>query len=119
MLAVQFTSSNGDPSSPRSLHYVSPINVANQYERVIKSVGEILMVRVCLLVLLSLLCCCLRTLWHSGVVRNAQNYDSDKQVPVFGFGCFLQGGTHHCLPLTMDPENPCVEGVKGILDAYK
>jgi hypothetical protein len=40
----QFTSSNGDPADPSSLHYVSPLNELNQYERVIRSVGEILMV---------------------------------------------------------------------------
>jgi hypothetical protein len=52
-------------------------------------------------------------------LRWFQHYDSDKRVPVFGFGCYLNGGTHHCLPLTMDPEDVEVDGVSGILEAYR
>jgi hypothetical protein len=39
MVAIDYTGSNGDPSSPRSLHY---LGAANQYEAAIGSVGSIL-----------------------------------------------------------------------------
>jgi hypothetical protein len=43
----QFTASNGDPSSPSSLHHVrtSDPSYRNQYQKVISSIGDILMVR--------------------------------------------------------------------------
>lgn len=39
-IAVDFTASNGDPTSPHSLHYWNPQH--NQYYNVIKQVGAIL-----------------------------------------------------------------------------
>lgn len=114
---IQFTSSNGDPADPTSLHYVSPLNELNQYERVIRSVGEILMVRGPVHTTIATVTgkhVCVRVCGTP-----SQHYDSDKKVPVFGFGCYLNGGTHHCLPLTMDPEDVEVDGVSGILEAYR
>uniref|UniRef100_A0A8C4L8P5 Copine-1 n=1 Tax=Equus asinus asinus TaxID=83772 RepID=A0A8C4L8P5_EQUAS len=55
-VGVDFTGSNGDPSSPNSLHYLSPTGV-NEY---------------------------LTALWSVGSV--VQDYDSDKLFPAFGFG---------------------------------
>ncbi|XP_063489737.1 copine-1 isoform X10 [Symphalangus syndactylus] len=55
-VGVDFTGSNGDPSSPDSLHYLSPTGV-NEY---------------------------LMALWSVGSV--VQDYDSDKLFPAFGFG---------------------------------
>ncbi|XP_023570512.1 copine-1 isoform X4 [Octodon degus] len=55
-VGVDFTGSNGDPSSPDSLHYLSPTGV-NEY---------------------------LTALWSVGSV--VQDYDSDKLFPAFGFG---------------------------------
>ncbi|KAH0515643.1 RNA-binding protein 12 [Microtus ochrogaster] len=55
-VGVDFTGSNGDPSSPDSLHYLSPSGV-NEY---------------------------LTALWSVGSV--VQDYDSDKLFPAFGFG---------------------------------
>jgi len=58
-VAIDFTASNGELSSPSSLHYVDPNNPGkmNQYEQAIFQVGNIL-----------------------------EPYDSDRMFPVFGFG---------------------------------
>ena len=64
--------SNGDPRDPRSLHHFNP-QVPNQYAQAILTVGSVLM-----------------------------DYDTDKQVPVFGCGASLPPGyesTHHCFPM--------------------
>lgn len=89
MVAIDFTGSNGDPASPRSLHYLRD-NSRNEYERAICAVGEIL-----------------------------ENYDMTRAYPVFGFGGKLGGGpVNHSFPLTGDQTNPFVLGVGGILQAY-
>jgi hypothetical protein len=46
MMAVDFTSSNGDPASPTSLHHVSSNkNSRNAYQKAIAAIGGILLVR--------------------------------------------------------------------------
>lgn len=55
-IAIDFTGSNGDPNNRNSLHYHGDLQ-RNEYLKAIKSVGNIL-----------------------------QYYDSDKQVPVLGYG---------------------------------
>lgn len=76
--------SNGDPSTPQSLHFVS--NVPNSYELAIRSVGSII-----------------------------QDYDSDKQFPVLGFGARLppDGRVSHEFFVNMNPENPYCFGIDG------
>lgn len=88
-IAIDFTGSNGDPSTPQSLHYVS--NVPNSYELAIRSVGQII-----------------------------QDYDSDKQFPVLGFGARLppDGRVSHEFFVNMHPDNPYCSGVDGVLGAY-
>ena len=56
-VAVDFTGSNGEVSSPLSLHYRNPTGQLNQYETALLSVSSILV-----------------------------NYDSDQLIPAFGFG---------------------------------
>ena len=46
-------------------------------------------------------------------------YDSDQLFPVYGFGGKINGVINHCFPLTFDPSNPNVNGLNGILDAYR
>ena len=46
-------------------------------------------------------------------------YDSDQLFPVFGFGGKVNGQLSHCFPLTFDFNNPCVQGLNGILHAYR
>src|SRR5690606_7017927 len=57
MTAIDFTGSNGDPSSSKSLHYLDKSGNLNQYQSALLSVGEIVI-----------------------------NYDYDKTIPSFGFG---------------------------------
>ncbi|XP_065898772.1 copine-9-like [Dysidea avara] len=92
MVAIDFTSSNGKPINPNSLHYNDPTK-ENQYVRAIKSVG-------------SILAC----------------YDHDQLFPVFGFGARVPHkfqGVSHCFPLNFNNEEPEVKGIQGILDAYQ
>lgn len=52
------------------------------------------------------------------------NYDYDKKVPVYGFGCkpklprIKSNTTLHCFPINGVPENPEVDGIEGIMEAY-
>jgi len=50
-----------------------------------------------------------------------EHYDTDKRFPAFGFGASLPpaGGVSHCFALNGNPANPEVEGVQGILQAYR
>ena len=53
------------------------------------------------------------------------NYDYDKKVPVYGFGCkpklnvFNTKDTLHCFPLNDNPDDPEVYGLEGIVKVYK
>jgi hypothetical protein len=76
--AIDFTGSNGSPTTPSSLHYMNPVK-PNQYQITLRAVADILL-----------------------------NYDSDKQVPAFGFGAkprfpnLYQNVANHCFPLSGD-----------------
>lgn len=78
IVAIDFTGSNGSPSSPTSLHYMNPMK-PNQYQITLRAVADILL-----------------------------NYDSDKLVPSFGFGAkprfpgLYQNVANHCFPLSGD-----------------
>ncbi|XP_065221686.1 copine-8-like [Planococcus citri] len=89
--AIDFTSSNGDPHLPSSLHYISG-GQPNQYQQALKAVGEII-----------------------------QDYDSDKMYPVLGFGARLppDGRISHEFFVNMHPTNPFCTGIDGVLDAYQ
>lgn len=87
--AIDFTASNRDPRDPRSLHFLTEDGI-NQYETCIRSVGEVLC-----------------------------PYDNDQLFPVYGFGAKIMGKVEHCFPLTFNQQAPCVQGLDGILGAYK
>jgi hypothetical protein len=87
--AVDFTASNGNPNDPASLHYLNPSGM-NLYETALSAVGEILL-----------------------------NYDTDKLVPMFGFGGKLKGSLNHCFHMNLNAANPNVLGMKGIMNAYR
>ena len=89
MIAVDFTGSNGHPTSPSSLHFINP-NGYNQYQSALHAVSEILL-----------------------------NYDSDKEVPLYGFGGKVNNYLSHCFPLNFNGQNPSVHGLNGIMDAYR
>uniref|UniRef100_A0A3B3ZYI6 Uncharacterized protein n=1 Tax=Periophthalmus magnuspinnatus TaxID=409849 RepID=A0A3B3ZYI6_9GOBI len=89
-VAIDFTASNGNPSQPTSLHYMSPYQL-NDYALALKAVGEII-----------------------------QDYDSDKLFPALGFGAKLppDGRVSHQFPLNGNPQNPYCSGIEGVLEAY-
>ena len=87
-VAIDYTASNGAPSTSASLHYRNNLTM-NQYQLAIQSIGHIL-----------------------------QEYDSDKMFPVYGFGGQVGGRVSHCFPLTFDPAHPEVHGVENISAAY-
>ncbi|KAL5473574.1 hypothetical protein EMCRGX_G028070 [Ephydatia muelleri] len=91
IVAVDFTGSNGNPSSPSSLHYINPAQ-DNEYLQAIKSVGSVL-----------------------------APYDSDQMIPAFGFGAQIppQFQVSHCFPLDLNTHKSEVYGVQGIVNAYQ
>jgi hypothetical protein len=92
-IAIDFTGSNGNPAKRNSLHYYGdPDMRSNEYLQAIQSVGNIL-----------------------------QYYDSDKQIPVLGYGAKIPGHDHtsHCFALNGNSFDPEVDGLAGVVDAYK
>jgi len=89
-VAIDFTASNGPPSHPQSLHYLSP-DGANQYTQAIQSVGEII-----------------------------EPYDTDKQFPALGFGAKVPPHGQVSFEFFLNlAQNPYCNGVQGILQAYR
>lgn len=76
IIAIDFTGSNGTPTSPTSLHFMNQ-NSLNQYQMAIMAIANILL-----------------------------NYDSDKKIPCFGFGAqprfpgWPYTTVSHCFPLS-------------------
>lgn len=88
-VSVDFTGSNGTPASSTSLHqFAQGMANPNQYVRALIGVGEILL-----------------------------QYDTDKQVPFFGYGASINGRTEHFFHINQQP-NPYVAGVRGMIDTY-
>ncbi|KAF9973664.1 hypothetical protein BGZ73_003102 [Actinomortierella ambigua] len=87
-VAIDFTQSNGDPSDPKSLHFRHPSG-ENDYTRAIRAVGTVL-----------------------------EAYDSDRRIPVYGFGGKFGNEVSFAFPLNGDHNHPEVVGVDGILNAY-
>ncbi|GBG62042.1 hypothetical protein CBR_g28518 [Chara braunii] len=91
MVSIDFTSSNGPPESPMSLHYLDPGTKLNPYQAVISSVGKVV-----------------------------DFYNANKVYCAYGFGALVGIGTiSHCFNLNGQATCPEVSGVKGILDAYQ
>mmetsp|Transcript_14602 Transcript_14602/g.16138 ORF Transcript_14602/g.16138 Transcript_14602/m.16138 type:complete len:293 (-) Transcript_14602:72-950(-) len=91
--AVDFTGSNGNPSSMNSLHYQFKDGRLNEYEAALTAVGDILL-----------------------------HYDQNKLVPMYGFGARMKGrglDVHHCFPMNDNPANPEVYGLDGMFETYK
>jgi hypothetical protein len=90
IVGIDFTASNGEPSDPKSLHYMNPTGGFNEYQQAMLAVGTIV-----------------------------EPYDTDKKFPVYGFGATIKGTLKllKCFPI--DEINPEVEGVQGMLTAYK
>ena len=91
-VAIDFTLSNGRQTSNNSLHNVNNFK-NNQYLSAIQQVGSIL-----------------------------QYYDTHKQIPVFGFGAEIEPNRkdgNHCFALNGDISDPTVDGLEGVVQAYK
>jgi len=88
--AIDFTMSNKEASEEASLHYTGGEGY-NQYQQAMVSVGEIL-----------------------------ENYDHDKKFAVVGYGGIPPGKEEadHCFALSMNEQDPEVDGVQGLLDVY-
>ncbi|EGZ26295.1 hypothetical protein PHYSODRAFT_540811, partial [Phytophthora sojae] len=91
IIGIDYTASNGPPNDPRSLHFIDPRG-PNQYQHAISSTVSIL-----------------------------QEYDADKQFPVYGFGGIPPGAldVDHCFPLNLNPSSPEVAGSQGVLQASR
>ncbi|XP_061179725.1 copine-3-like [Saccostrea echinata] len=89
-VGIDFTGSNGNPSSPNSLHYINPYQ-PNEYMQAIQAVGNV-----------------------------CQDYDTDKLFPALGFGAKLPDGTVSMeFAINFNPSNPYCAGIGGVLEAYK
>ncbi|XP_065179597.1 copine-3-like [Sycon ciliatum] len=91
VVGIDFTGSNGNPSQPTSLHYIAP-NQMNQYMQALWAVGSI-----------------------------CEQYDADKLFPAFGFGAKIPPNQQFSdiFPLTFNYENPYVQGIQGVHQAYQ
>lgn len=87
--AIDFTASNGNAASPRSLHYFAP-GTMNQYELCIRCVGSIL-----------------------------AQYDATQQFTVLGFGGAVGNHVDHCCLLPPGAPYPFVIGLPGIVQCYQ
>jgi len=93
--AIDFTGSNGVPTQANSLHYINPGGALNEYQQTILSVGNIVLA-----------------------------YDTDKSVPVYGFGgkphfpTLNQNQVSHCFPCSGNPAQTSAFGIEGIMQAY-
>ena len=89
-IAIDFTSSNGDPQESDSLHSLVS-GTKNDYEVAIESCGNVL-----------------------------QYYDADQLFPVYGFGAILPGEEEvsHCFPINFNNEDPNIYLIENILKVY-
>jgi len=94
-IAIDYTKSNKPPNDPSSNHFINSINL-NDYEKAIKSCGEIL-----------------------------SPYDADQLFPVYGFGGIppvLNGQPNnevsHCFNINLE-ENAEIHGINNILEKYR
>ena len=89
-VAIDFTLSNREPNDSKSYHYLG--DEKTTYEKAIKACGDIV-----------------------------GYYDSDQKFPAFGFGGKFYGDSKvsHCFPLNRNPDDPEIQGINGILKAYR
>lgn len=88
-VAIDFTASNGDPRQPGTPHYFHPPE-SKEWNDYEKAIFAV------------------------GSIL--AKYDSDQKFPVWGFGAKYNNVVHHCFRCGSEIE---VEGVQGIMDAYR
>jgi hypothetical protein len=90
MIAIDYTSSNGQAASPTYLHKLSP-NQLNDYQQVMLGIGDIL-----------------------------SNYDSSNLIPLYGFGGMVASGmVSQAFAVNGNAAKPEVWSIQGALLAYK
>ena len=89
-VAIDFTGSNGAPSSPKSLHYVSP-SAQSPYQQAMGAVAAVL-----------------------------APFDHDQKIQLYGFGASPKkgAGVSHCFPLNGNLSDPSCDGVDGLNKQY-
>ena len=90
-IAIDYTESNGLPSSKRSLHYIKAEG-GNDYEKAINSCGKII-----------------------------ANYDYDQLFPVYGFGGIPPNSNKvsHCFNINFNEDSPEIQTIDNIIKKYK
>lgn len=90
IVGVDFTCSNGNPSDPKSLHYMGN-SQGSPYERAISSCGKVVAF-----------------------------YDYDQKFPVYGFGGYppQSNFVSHCFNLNFY-QDPYVETIEGVINCYR
>lgn len=92
--SIDLTASNGNPKNKSSLHYIDPTGKKNQYQNAISKVFSVL-----------------------------EPYDTDNQIPVYGFGVMSPAlgctSTSHRFPLSGNEDDPYALGTQGVLDLYE
>lgn len=89
-IAIDFTRSNGLPSDPQSLHYISQGQM-NQYENVIYSCGKII-----------------------------SHYNHEQKFTVYGFGANLQGQNIQSMsfPINGNSNDPSIHTIDNVIEQY-
>ena len=90
-IAIDYTSSNGDPQNSSSHHYING-NFPNNYENAITN------------------CCSI-----------VSCYDEDQKFPVYGFGGIPPNNSNevsHCFNINLE-DNPDIDGLENIIPIYK
>ncbi|GKY97057.1 hypothetical protein MPSEU_000664300 [Mayamaea pseudoterrestris] len=88
-VAIDFTASNGDPRQPGTPHYFHPSD-SKEWNDYEKAIFAV------------------------GSIL--AKYDSDQKFPIWGFGAKYRDVVRHCFQCGTEVE---VEGVQGIMDAYR
>jgi len=91
IMAIDYTASNGNPSTTTSLHHVEAGKL-NEYEQTVKAVGEVL-----------------------------EKYTKRREVPLFGYGALRPNDhqVSHCFALSGNDKEANANGVEGVLEMYR
>ena len=107
VVAVDFTTSNGKPTDPNSLHFIDGgggggrggggggprlLQAENPYTMAIRTIGDIF--------------------------QDYVQHSPEKRFLSLGFGGHVNGKTSHCFPLNGNSRDPYCFGVDGIVEAY-
>jgi len=92
-IGIDMSASNGGFSKGRiesCLHRLYEDGTLNDYQKTIKVIGSVL-----------------------------EAYDTDKMIPVYGFGCKVDGKVEQCWPINEDDLNPEIDGIDSVLEVYE